>query len=320
MPCHGEEHGGIRLTRQGRERSWRLIRLTAAAAFLLLFIAACPADAPPPNYFTFVATADMRNLTGETEFAGAAKVIARAGAGEFMISPGDIDPPDVVYGIIRSTIGSAYSWYPVAGNHEAETPSDMAWLRAFNTGGNSLPHVVRPGPAGSLEASYSFDYENAHFAVINEYFDGVTDSNPTGDVSPQLLAWLDADLTANTLPIVFVIGHEPAFPQPDSAPPHRLRHLGDSLDAFPAHRDAFWALLTAHGVKAYICGHTHNYSTIKIGGVWQMDVGHARGKADTGAPSTFVKITVWKKGAVSYQTYRQNLSTAAYEIADTGIW
>ncbi len=262
----------------------------------------------------------MRNFTGETEFAGAAKAIARVGAGEFMISPGDIDPPDAVYDIIRSSVSATYLWYPVAGNHEAETPSDMNWLRAFNTGGNSLPHIVNPGPVGSLETSFSFDYENAHFAVINEYFDGATDSNPAGDVSSALLAWLEADLTANTLPIVFVVGHEPAFPQPDAAPPHRLRHLGDSLDAFPANRDAFWSLLAAHGVKAYICGHTHNYSTIKIDGVWQMDVGHARGMADTGAPSTFIRITVWKKGAVTYETHRQNLATSAYEVAETGIW
>lgn len=77
----------------------------------------------------------MRNFTGETEFAGAAKAIARVGAGEFMISPGDIDPPDAAYDVIRSSVGAAYPWYPVAGNHEAETPSDMDWLRAFNAGG-----------------------------------------------------------------------------------------------------------------------------------------------------------------------------------------
>ena len=184
MSCQGEEYGGIRLSRPAGERFTRFIKLAAAIVFSLLFIAACPVGAPSSNYFTFVVAADMRDLTGETQFAGAAKAIAKAGAGEFMISPGDIDPPDVVYGIIRSTIGSAYPWYPVAGNHEAETPSDMDWLRALNAGGNSLPHIVNPGPAGSLETSFSFDYENAHFAVINEYFDGVTDSNPTGDVSP----------------------------------------------------------------------------------------------------------------------------------------
>jgi hypothetical protein len=301
-------------------RRGRFIKLAAAIALSIVLVSACSVAGRASNYFIFVVAADMRNFTGETEFAGAAKAIASAGAGEFMISPGDIDPPDQVYDVIRSSVGAAYPWYPVAGNHEAETTSDMAWLRAFNSGGNSLPHIVNPGPVGSMETSFSFDYENAHFVIINEYFDGATDNGGAGDVIPALLAWLEADLTANTLPIVFVVGHEPAFPQPDAAPPYRLRHDGDSLDAFPTNRDAFWSSLAAHGVKAYICGHTHNYSTIKIDGVWQMDVGHARGMADTGAPSTFIKITVWKKGAVTYETYRQNLTTSAYEVAETGIW
>ena len=56
----------------------------------------------------------------------------------------------------------------------------MDWLRAFNAGGNSLPHIVNPGPAGSLEILFSFDFENAYFVVINKYFDGSTDSNPMG--------------------------------------------------------------------------------------------------------------------------------------------
>jgi hypothetical protein len=298
-----------------------LIKPASVIALSIVLLAACPVGAPPSNYFTFVVAADMRNFTGETEFTGAAKAIARAGAGEFMISPGDIDPPDAVFDVIRSSVGAAYPWYPVAGNHEAETPSDMDWLRAFNAGGgNSLPHIVNAGPAGSLETSFSFDYENAHFVIINEYFDGATDSGGAGDMIPALLAWLEADLTTNTLPIVFVIGHEPAFPQPDAAPPHRLRHDGDSLNAFPANRDAFWSALAAHGAKAYICGHTHNYSTIKVDGVWQMDVGHARGMADTGASSTFIRITVWKKGAVTYETHRQNLRTSVYEVTETGIW
>ena len=149
------------------ERRGRLIKVATALALSLFFVAACAVPAPLSDHFTFVVAADMRNFTGATEFTGAAKAIARTGAGEFMVFPGDIDPPDAVYDVIRSSIGSGY---PVAGNHEAGTASDMAWLRAFNTGGNLLPH--------------------------------------------------------------FVIGHEPAFPQPDAAPPRRLRHEGESLDKY----------------------------------------------------------------------------------------
>jgi hypothetical protein len=58
-------------------------------------------------------------------------------------------------------------------------------------------------------------------------------------------------------------------------------------------------------VVAYICGHTHNHSVVNIAGVWQVDAGHARGKADPGARSTFIRIHVGDS-QVSYETYRVN--------------
>jgi hypothetical protein len=71
-----------------------------------------------------------------------------------------------------------------------------------------------------------------------------------------------------------------------------MRHIGDSLDKYPARRDRFWELLRDEGVLAYFCGHTHNYSAVKIDGVWQLDAGHCRGVGDPGAPSTFLIVDV----------------------------
>jgi hypothetical protein len=286
----------------------------------LVLIAGCPGPWPIDETFTFSVTADMRNFTGETQFRGALRALGAAGPGRFMVSPGDIDPPSAVYGAIQAIFGAEYDWYPVVGNHEVDVPADgdIEWLRAFNPGGTALPRIVNPGPAASVETCYSFDEENAHFVVINEYYHDAVDNDPIGDVSADLLAWLEADLAATTQPVVFVLGHEPAYPQPDMAPPHRLRHEGDSLDQFPANRDAFWQVLVDHGVTAYLCGHTHNYSVIKIDGVWQIDAGHARGLADTGAPSTFMKMTVYDTGDVSYQTWRQDITTGEYSLQDEG--
>jgi len=56
-----------------------------------------------------------------------------------------------------------------------------------------------------------------------------------------------------------------------------LRHQGDSLDENPENAFALHQLLLKHGVKAYVCGHTHNTSYGKINGLWQLDPGHARG-------------------------------------------
>ena len=260
----------------------------------------------------------MREFTGENEFPGALRALSAAGAGSFMVIPGDFDPPAAVDAAIEETLGPGFDWYPAVGNHEAETPEDMAWLRSFNAGGTTLPRIVNAGPAASVETCYSFDEGNAHFAVINEYYHDATDSDPEGDVSPALLLWLEADLAATKQPVIFVIGHEPAFPRSDRTFPFRVHHLWNSLNKFKAHRDAFWKTLVDRQVTAYICGHTHNFSVIEVDGVWQIDVGHARGSADVGARSTFLRIAVFESGEVTWEAWRRNIRTGEYVISNRG--
>jgi hypothetical protein len=285
---------------------------------LIALLVSCEVPTPTGPSFTFSVTADMRSFTGETEYRGALRALADAGAGLFMVAPGDIDPPAAVDAAIQEILGPGFEWYPVVGNHEAETPEDMAWLRAFNPFGTGLPRIVNPGPVASLETCYSFDEGAAHFVVINEYYHDAVDDDPVGDVSADLLAWLEADLAATVQPVIFVIGHEPAFPRPDMAFPNRVRHAWDSLNQFPAHRDAFWQTLADHGVTAYICGHTHNFSLVEVDGVWQIDTGHARGLADIGARSTVLRMTVYESGEVTWEALRQNLWTGAYSVRNRG--
>lgn len=269
--------------------------------------------------FSFCAAADMREYTGDDidYFRGMCEAVDSLGPGEFMVSPGDIDPPADVLTTIQTYIDIDYLWYPVVGNHEAETADDMIWLRNYNPGGNTLPHVVNTGPQGSEETCFSFDYHDAHFVVLNQYYDGSSDTGSNGDVVDDLHSWLVADLEANDKPVVFVFGHEPAYPQPDEES-GRMRHEYDSLNQHPVNRDRFWATLKDHRITAYICGHTHNYSTVKIDDVWQMDVGHARGRGDLGARSTFVLIDVMKDGRVCFNTFRLDLARGTYVLASRG--
>jgi hypothetical protein len=276
------------------------IRLCTLTCGLLLLVSHPAAG----DAFSFAVTADMRGLAGTgyydtpRYFRGVCEAIATVGPGAFMVSPGDIDQPASVEWTIQQHIDSAYIWYPVVGNHElpgggheSYLGSNMDWLREYNASGNSLPHVVNGGPPGSRETTYSFDYQNAHFVVLNEYYNGTSDTGTDGDIVDALYHWLAEDLASTFKPHIFVFGHEPAYPQPD-ADNGRQRHIGDSLDKYAAHRDRFWRLLRDRGVLAYICGHTHNYSAVNIDGVWQLDAGHARGAGDTGAPSTFLIVNV----------------------------
>jgi len=296
----------------------------ALTAVILLLLAACNATEYTYIHFTlpegaiqlsFSAAADMRDYTGNKidYFRNTCEQLAFGGPGSFMVSPGDIDPPERTLETIRKYIGEDYLWYPVTGNHEAETTADMNWLRDFNKGGSRLPKVVKNGPAGSLETTYSFEYGDAHFIVLNEYFDGSNDTGTDGDITDSLYNWLVDDLSTNTKPVIIVFGHEPAYPKPDKES-GRTRHTEDSLNKYTANRDRFWSALASYGVKAYICGHTHNYSAVLINGVWQIDVGHARGTGDTGSRSTFVMFYVMENGDVWFYTYRLNTDENRWEL------
>ncbi len=287
---------------------------------------------PAPGYrpFTFAVTADMRLYSGPGAydtpqyFRGACEAIAavcsqahREAECRFMLSPGDVDPPSGVLWTITRTLGTEFLWYPAVGNHEVETPEDMAWLRQYGsalTAPDGAP--VRPGPPGCPTTTYSFDYENVHFVVLNVYCDAAGDAVTDGDIPDHLYNWLAADLAATDRPHIFVFGHEPAYPQPD-ADTGRTRHMEDSLNAYPARRDRFWNLLRERGVRAYICGHTHNYSAVQVDGIWQLDAGHARGMGDTGAPSTFILIRV-DGPSVVFETYR-DFGGGAYTMTGSGL-
>ncbi|MGQ9616007.1 MAG: metallophosphoesterase family protein [Spirochaetota bacterium] len=265
----------------------------------------------------FSVASDMRDYTGcnPDHFRGVCETIREGGRSDFMVSAGDFDPPQKTYSTIQEYIDQNYKWYPVVGNHELESSSYMEWLRGYNSGGFKLPNIVKTGPPGCKETTYSFDYGTAHFIILNEYCDGISDSGTDGDIVNALYNWLMDDLEANSKPIIFVFGHEPAYPMPD-AESVRLRHTKDSLNKYENNSDRFWNTLSSYGVIAYICGHTHNYSAVKINGVWQIDSGHARGTGDTGSRSTFIMIYVMEDQSVWYYTYRLDLSKGEYALTD----
>jgi len=244
---------------------------------------------------TFIAAADWRYFSLEEyrnpkQFLGAIEKMKQVGAGSFMISPGDIDPPHAARELISQVLGENYPWYPVVGNHELDEESSIVWLRKYNKDGTTLPNIVRKGPSGCEETTYSFDWGNCHFVALNQYYDGKIDNGADGNIIPELLEWLENDLAATTKKHIFIIGHEPivAIPDMDNG---RLRHQGDSLDKYAKNTFRFHQLMLKYKVKAYFCGHTHNTSYANINGIWQIDVGHARGIEDNWSPKTLFEMT-----------------------------
>jgi len=164
---------------------------------------------------------------------------------------------------------------------------------------------------------YSFDAGPVHIVCINEYWNGGTaagsDIARDGDAVTELRQWLADDLASTDKPWKLVVGHEPAYPQPDEDWGD-ARHVGDSLDKYPANRDAFWDVLEQHDVAAYLCGHTHRFSHYLPPGsdVWQIDCAEAR---DLGQYGAFLIVEA-NDEMIRFDVYR-SLSTGRFSLTDT---
>ena len=274
--------------------------------------------ATTPVSFSFAVAGDMRNFAGSPPpgkryFDGACEALKTVGGGAFMLSPGDCDPPGPVRATLDRYLGSNYLWYPVAGNHETESARNMNWLRGWSKAG--IPHLVRRGPPGAEDTTYSFDFGNSHFVMLNEYYDGRADTVRRDDLPEAGLNWLEADLAATHQPFIFVMGHKPieSLPDMDSG---RMRHAKASVSTNATHFARFVELLKRYRVRAYLCGHTHDASVARVKGIWQVDSGHARGGGDTGAPSTFMKVRI-SGHAAWVDVYRADVKGEHYRLRKT---
>jgi len=297
----------------GRRTAIRIFGVIVAC----LAVNACQTGRQTASSFAFVAAGDMRNFAagapaGKRYFDGVCEAMQRVGPGAFMVTPGDFDPPAPVRATMDRYLGTNYLWYPVVGNHEIETPADMAWVREWAV---HIPHLVRRGPPGAELTTFSFDYGNSHFVAINQYHDGTGNVPGKAVLSEETLAWLGKDLAATRKPLIWVIGHSPIKSLPD-LDTGRVRHSGESVSTNSVARAQFVQLLRKHRVRAYICGHTHNASITKVQGVWQADSGHARGAGDRGSPSTFLKFRV--AGSETWvDVYRADTNGENYQLRKT---
>ena len=174
--------------------------------------------------------------------------------------------------------------WPVIGNHEVQHPKDIDNFKEI------FPDVFMNGPAGEKGLSYSFDFENSHFCMINSDHWYYGDPNDSADDRRDWhyikdLDWLEDDFKAareRGVEHIFTFSHEMPFPiggHLRDGLPNLGRDLTLPLDStrlwYLEQRDKFWELMKKYNADAHICGHEHTYGREEVEGVYQVLTGSA---------------------------------------------
>ena len=130
---------------------------------------------------------------------------------------------------------------PLSGNHENYLPGGtfspaFLYLELFNLPMN--------GPDDLKGQSYSFDYGNAHFSILDTQAEELDKFQP--DLITKQRAWLEKDLNSTTKPWKIVLMHRGVFSYPDVA---NLNDLGK----------AFVPIFDQYHVDLVFTAHIHTY-------------------------------------------------------------
>jgi len=132
-----------------------------------------------------------------------------------------------------------YTLYLAPGNHDIWSEKSE---RAFQKHARHAPH-------------YSFDYEQAHFTVL--------DNSRSEQFSPDELKFLEKDLQAHAAqPVKFIVSHRPSW----------LMDVMFANPNFAVHR-----LAKKYGVQYVIAGHVHELLHVDLDGVTYLSMASAGG-------------------------------------------
>jgi hypothetical protein len=101
-----------------------------------------------PDKFSFALSSDQMGVAmweSDLYFSGAIKSLKETNPDiAFIITTGDLRPPDASLNIIKKYLKKTIQWYPVTGNHDAEDTDTMVYLRNYNydINGTEAPNIV----------------------------------------------------------------------------------------------------------------------------------------------------------------------------------
>jgi hypothetical protein len=189
---------------------------------------------------------------------------------EVMIHTGDLAYESGTLSEIEHNVFDVYSdlfrhipFYPASGNHDYSTLSGAPFRSVF-----ALPEN------GNDEKWYSYDWGRIHFVALDTESDYETQ-----------MTWLDADLSATTLPWKIVYLHRPPYSSGNHGSDTRLRNL-------------IAPILESRGVQLLLSGHDHHYErmTPQNGVQYIVTGGGGRGTYSTGTSA----FTAFSESVIHY--------------------
>ena len=164
--------------------------------------------------------------------------------------------------------------------------------------GDNGPHAGGPDTLATDQSrlSYSFNYRDTHFVILN--------TDPVGQDAQVPVNWVAKDLAEarkDSAKHIFVIGHKPAY------------GFDGALGLDGAYREALWSAMKANHVDAMLASHFHVFSAYQPhkGEPWMIIAGNGGSPLEKYlSPDEqyygFTLVSVYKDGRVIARSYGHN--------------
>jgi hypothetical protein len=255
--------------------------------------------------------ADVGNDADETVRANSAQPLYTAGIGFFPMR-GNHETYGVPTGANHYAIPVLQSLYP-----QTQGISNTFGATNFSSPGNN------PGDPANMASelngmSYSFDYNNARFVIIDPWVTPSVDVSAAGYDYGYSVAqqepWIDSRLNKATRGTdhAFVLTHQPLM-----AEDHQDTMFQGYTNANPAMQNAFFASMQNNGVKYFLAGHDHmNQHSIIASPDGTSSVHELIGASDSSKFYTPASLTSanWFSQKYRETSIAQELNTVGYYI------
>jgi len=290
------------MNRRGADRRqaflWGLTALIVVSMVSGMVIVTAPVAAPKPTPTWFMPTATPRPTSTATPTATptltptptptplpTAAVLGRDTDLAFVVVGASHDGDAIFKQIVRQASAGQYAFMLHTGDLvHSGLQSEYMGLKAM-LADLKVPFCPVPGDldgaagdlglyleyTGAPAASYSFDYGQAHFALVDSH---------SGTLGTAQLAWLRADLAATDQPLKIVVLHYPPF-DPNG-----------STQGLMGGNQAFMDLMEEQGVRYVFAGHIAGYGREERNGVTYVVTGGGGAPLSPGQYYHYLKVQV----------------------------